>query len=113
MKYLRYFENNNNLKKYVCVRYLNRTNQLFEYYIDEILEVFNDENFNRVMIDYKLIYKYEIEEDKFVFYEKKEQLKTQTNYKHYMDNYFLFSSDDLNECFEYLRLVVKSNKYNI
>jgi len=91
------------IKKYTVIKYKNNTEDIDEYYIDIISNITKD------VIFYNIEYMYN-EKNKNL--EQQEKIYAQTAITHYL-KMILFTSDDLNECLEFLKTFTTANKYNL
>lgn len=107
MKHLKTYENNNvNIKKYCCIKYVDEEDNSVDYYIDEVHFIHME------VVNYSILYEYYYKNDKFNIIEEKDQIESKSTVKDYTKNLF-YTTDNLNECFEKVRLKVEADKYNL
>jgi hypothetical protein len=102
MKYIKTLEKYL-IKNYTVYEYKNLDDDLYDYYIDRILDIIDIDK-----ISYEMIYK-----TRNNIIEKVIDISTS---KMKLDNYLkniIFSSDDLNECISFLTKHLTANKYNL
>lgn len=110
MKYLKYFENISpkELKKYTLYKY--EISKEIEYYIDEIIEEIIEHN--EKFLKYKMLYRY----NNTIKEIKPNQTNTPMTDKQKISDYLqkvIYTSDNLKDCLNHLKLILKTNKYNI
>ena len=107
MKHIKKYENYSSydIKKYAVIKYINTDNNNIDYFIDEIEEI----RFNKYVF-YNMLYQYNYDTNII------DKLKTENiaslTIKRYIED-ILFTSDNLNDCVNFIIQYIQANKYNL
>lgn len=109
MKHLKTYNNSSEddlskLKKYIIFPFIDKNTNIIEYYIDTIKTISN----NFILIE--MLYNYNQETQTLSSIEKGTTTKFHIN--KYLEN-ILFTSDNINDCLNFIKLHTISNKYNL